>query len=61
MRSVYEAYPAKEKLATQLQSHIKDAFKMEDKYSDMVAAVDKFSTTGEQTQDTVDTDKVMVL
>ena len=39
MRSVYEAYPAKEKLATQLQSHIKDAFKMEDKYSDMVAAV----------------------
>ncbi len=61
MRSVYEAYPVKEKAAKQLQSHIKNAFKMEDKYSDMVSAVEKISTTGEQTQDTIDTDKVMVL
>ena len=61
MRSVYEAYPAKEKAAKQLQSHIKNAFKMEDKYSDMVSAVEKISTTGEQTQDIIDTDKVMVL
>ena len=61
MRSVYEAYASKKTQATQLQEYLKESFDMNKKYKDMVDAVEGFLSADEEPQNTVETDKVMVL
>ena len=61
MRSVYEAYASKKTQATQLQEYLKESFDMNKKYKDMVDAVEGFLSANEEPQNTVETDKVMVL
>ena len=63
MRSVYDGYNAKKKMADQLQSYLLEEFDMNKKYQDIVNAVNEMSSTNSKPEDQnfVQSDKVMVL
>ena len=63
MRSVYDGYNAKKKMAEELQSYIKEEFDMTKKYQDIVNTINEMSSKGEKPKDQsiVQSDKVMVL